>query len=107
VAVTETGRTTERVLLVQIEEARLTLPAAFTLDVLLAVARSSVGVAAGSVVDGPDLGASAALASVRTEVVMVGLASVALVACHSGLALAFSFGVALQEFGTDWIAVAG
>lgn len=105
VAVAEARCATEGVLLVQIEEAGFTLSTTLTLNVLLTVAGTGVGIAAWDVVDGSDFGTSAVLATVMAEIVVVGLASVTLVTGDSRLALTLSLGVALEEFGANWITV--
>lgn len=119
-SIAETGGATETIVDVQVEETRLALPAAFALHVLLAVARPGVGVAVGVVIQRSGHRTAAVLATVRTEIVVVGIAAVALkeevlwwekkccskylISRNSRFALALALRVALETPGSCGIA---
>lgn len=80
------------------------LIAAPALDILLAEADATLGITGGCVVLRAACIAATGLAAVLSELVEVVAASIALVASHSGLALALALAVALQRTGADRIA---
>lgn len=102
----EARRATELVVKVKVEEAGFALAAPSSLNIFLASAESSFGVTRCRVVVGSVGVAVTRLASVGSEVVMVGLATVALLAADSRLALTLSFGVALQRSRSSRVTVA-
>lgn len=126
VPIAEAGCATKSIVLVQIEEAWLasmteikslaeilswdcllqinSLIAASALHILLAEADSSLGIAGGCILMGSPTVASALLASMGTELVVVVIAAVALVASHTRLTLALAVAVALQRSGANGIA---
>lgn len=106
VAVAEARRAAELVLQIEAEESRLALLAPAALDVLLAHALASLGVAGRHVVQRAARVAAARLAPMDAEVVEVRLAAVALVAGDARLALALALHVALQRAGAGRVAVA-
>lgn len=106
-SVTEARSASKIVLLIQVEEPWFALPAPLPLHVVLALTGPAVRVAALDIVQRPLLRAAANLTASLAEVVVVDVASVALVTGDSRLALTFPFGVALQAPGPSRIAVAG
>lgn len=80
------------------------LVAAPALDVLLAEANAALGIAGWRIVMGATRIAATWLASMGSELEVVVGASIALVARHTGLALALALAVALQRTGSDGIA---
>lgn len=104
VPIAEAGCATKSIVLVQIEEAWLAFIAASALHILLAEADSSLGIAGGCILMGSPTVTSALLASMGSELVVVVIAAVALVASHTRLTLALAVAVALQRSGANGIA---
>lgn len=105
-SVAEARSTTEFVVQVEIEEARFTLSAVTSLDVLFASTKACFGIARCRVVPGAVRVAIARLTSMIAEVEVIGFASIALITANSSLALTLSFRIALQRSRSGWVAVA-
>lgn len=97
VAVAEARRAAELVVQIEIEEARLALPAAPALDVVLARADARLRIAGAHILVRAARLTVARLATVQAEVEVVGIAAVAFVAGDARLAVAFLLAVALQR----------
>lgn len=101
----EARRATELVVKVKVEESGFALAAPSSLHVFLASAESSFRVTRSRVVVRSVSVAVTRLASMRSEVIMIGLATITLLTANSGLALTLSFRVTLQRSRSSRVAV--
>lgn len=97
----------ERVLRVQVEEARLAAVATLSLDVLLAFATTRFGIAPGLSIQASGHATSARFTTLRSKFIEIVVAAVALVTNDTRLALTLALGVALQVARTGFVTIAG
>ena len=97
--ITETRRTTEFIVQIQVEETRLTLPTSTTLDIFLTLTNAGLWIARWRILKGATNITITLLTTLRTEIEKVRLATITFLAGDTWFTLAFAFGVALHGSG--------